>query len=57
MHGVYKPGNVKLTPSILDASQKFVSEKFGLPAVSGLRIPRWLRFHSGRDPPSPSPTA
>ena len=34
VHGVYKPGNVKLTPSILDASQKFVSEKFGLPAKS-----------------------
>ena len=34
MHGVYKPGNVKLTPSILDASQKYVSEKFGLPAKS-----------------------
>ncbi|MGL5309212.1 MAG: class II fructose-bisphosphate aldolase, partial [Plesiomonas shigelloides] len=34
VHGVYKPGNVKLTPSILDASQKYVSEKFGLPAKS-----------------------
>jgi fructose-bisphosphate aldolase, class II, yeast/E. coli subtype len=32
VHGVYKPGNVKLTPSILDASQKYVSEKFALPA-------------------------
>jgi fructose-bisphosphate aldolase, class II len=32
VHGVYKPGNVKLTPKILDNSQKFVSEKFGLPA-------------------------
>ncbi len=31
VHGVYKPGNVKLTPSILDASQKFVSEKYGVP--------------------------
>jgi fructose-bisphosphate aldolase class II len=31
VHGVYKPGNVKLTPSILDASQKYCSEKFGLP--------------------------
>ena len=30
VHGVYKPGNVKLTPKILDNSQKFVSEKFGL---------------------------
>jgi fructose-bisphosphate aldolase class II len=32
VHGVYKPGNVKLTPSILDNSQKFVSEKYGIPA-------------------------
>ncbi|MFQ3230379.1 class II fructose-bisphosphate aldolase [Reinekea sp.] len=31
VHGVYKPGNVKLTPSILDASQKYCSEKFSLP--------------------------
>lgn len=31
VHGVYSPGNVKLTPSILDNSQKFVSEKFGVP--------------------------
>ena len=30
VHGVYKPGNVKLTPKILDNSQKYVSEKFGL---------------------------
>ncbi|MCT4560714.1 MAG: class II fructose-bisphosphate aldolase [Crocinitomicaceae bacterium] len=29
VHGVYKPGNVKLTPKILDNSQKFVEEKFG----------------------------
>ncbi|MFY0665731.1 MAG: class II fructose-bisphosphate aldolase [Natronospirillum sp.] len=34
VHGVYKPGNVKLTPVILDNSQKYVSEKFGLPAKS-----------------------
>ena len=30
VHGVYKPGNVKLTPKILDNSQKYVEEKFGL---------------------------
>lgn len=30
VHGVYKPGNVKLTPTILRDSQKFVSEKHGL---------------------------
>ena len=34
VHGVYKPGNVVLTPKILDNSQKFVSEKFGLPDKS-----------------------
>lgn len=30
VHGVYKPGNVQLTPKILDNSQKYCSEKFGL---------------------------
>ncbi len=30
VHGVYKPGNVKLTPKILKNSQEFVSEKYGL---------------------------
>ena len=30
VHGVYKPGNVKLTPKILDNSQKYVQEKFGV---------------------------
>ncbi|MDX9882869.1 MAG: class II fructose-bisphosphate aldolase [Prolixibacteraceae bacterium] len=30
VHGVYKPGNVKLTPKILDNSQKFISAKHGL---------------------------
>lgn len=29
VHGVYKPGNVKLTPKILDNSQKFIEEKHG----------------------------
>ena len=28
VHGVYKPGNVSLTPKILDNSQKFIEEKF-----------------------------
>ena len=31
VHGVYKPGNVKLTPKILENSQKFISQKFNLP--------------------------
>ncbi|MEJ6122419.1 class II fructose-bisphosphate aldolase [Vibrio sp. 2-Bac 85] len=34
VHGVYKPGNVKLTPTILRDSQKFVSEKHNLPTNS-----------------------
>jgi fructose-bisphosphate aldolase class II len=29
VHGVYKPGNVVLTPSILDNSQKYIQQKFG----------------------------
>lgn len=29
VHGVYKPGNVKLTPKILKNSQEFVQQKFG----------------------------
>jgi len=29
VHGVYKPGNVHLTPKILDNSQKYIQEKFG----------------------------
>ena len=28
VHGVYKPGNVVLTPKILDNSQKFIEEKY-----------------------------
>lgn len=30
VHGVYKPGNVVLTPKILKNSQAFVSEKYGV---------------------------
>ncbi len=30
VHGVYKPGNVKLTPKILKNSQEFVSKKYGV---------------------------
>ncbi len=30
VHGVYKPGNVELTPKILKNSQEFVQNKFGL---------------------------
>jgi fructose-bisphosphate aldolase class II len=34
VHGVYKPGNVVLTPTILRDSQAYCTEKFGLPANS-----------------------
>ncbi|MDC0635205.1 class II fructose-bisphosphate aldolase [Flavobacteriaceae bacterium] len=30
VHGVYKPGNVKLTPKILKNSQKYITEKYGV---------------------------
>ena len=30
VHGVYKPGNVKLTPKILKNSQDYISKKYGL---------------------------
>jgi fructose-bisphosphate aldolase class II len=31
VHGVYKPGNVKLTPEILKNSQEYISNKYGVP--------------------------
>ena len=31
VHGVYKPGNVKLTPKILKNSQEYISQKYNLP--------------------------
>ena len=42
VHGVYKPGNVKLTPKILDNSQNYVEEKFGLD-----KKPLYFVFHGG----------
>jgi fructose-bisphosphate aldolase class II len=42
VHGVYKPGNVVLTPKILDNSQKYVQEKFGTSAK-----PINFVFHGG----------
>jgi fructose-bisphosphate aldolase class II len=47
VHGVYKPGNVVLTPTILQESQAYVSDKFGL-AHNSLNFV----FHggSGSDP-------
>ncbi|CAM1340191.1 class II fructose-bisphosphate aldolase [Tenacibaculum amylolyticum] len=31
VHGVYKPGNVKLTPKILKNSQEYISENYNVP--------------------------
>jgi fructose-bisphosphate aldolase class II len=42
VHGVYKPGNVQLKPSILDASQKYVQQKFGT-----AEKPIFFVFHGG----------
>jgi fructose-bisphosphate aldolase class II len=42
VHGVYKPGNVKLTPTILRDSQAYVAEKFGTDAQ-----PLNFVFHGG----------
>ncbi|NKY17090.1 class II fructose-bisphosphate aldolase [Tsukamurella spumae] len=44
VHGVYKPGNVKLRPSVLGDGQKVASEKLGLPAGSK---PFSFVFHGG----------
>ncbi|HEY9204154.1 MAG TPA: class II fructose-bisphosphate aldolase [Sulfurimonas sp.] len=42
VHGVYKPGNVVLTPKILDNSQKYIEEKF-----STAQKPVNFVFHGG----------
>jgi fructose-bisphosphate aldolase class II len=44
VHGVYKPGNVKLRPEILKEGQDVVAQKFGLPDGSK---PFNLVFHGG----------
>jgi fructose-bisphosphate aldolase class II len=44
VHGVYKPGNVKLRPEILKAAQEAVAQKLGL--EDGAR-PFDLVFHGG----------
>lgn len=43
VHGVYKPGNVKLTPTILRDSQKYISENFSTPVEN----PLYFVFHGG----------
>ncbi len=42
VHGVYKPGNVKLTPIILDNSQKYIQTKYTTDAK-----PVFFVFHGG----------
>ncbi|TQS35654.1 hypothetical protein Golomagni_03920 [Golovinomyces magnicellulatus] len=43
VHGVYKPGNVKLHPELLGKHQKFVQEAMGLEQIK----PIFLVFHGG----------
>ena len=43
VHGVYKPGNVVLTPIILDNSQKYIQEKF----ATASNKPVNFVFHGG----------
>ncbi len=42
VHGVYKPGNVQLTPKILDNSQKYIEEE-----ISAEKKPVNFVFHGG----------
>ena len=51
VHGVYKPGNVKLTPHILKDGQAAVAEKFGTGSN-----PLDLVFHGGSGSPSKKST-
>merc|ERR1712187_757737 len=41
VHGVYKPGNVKLRPELLDEFQKYAEEK------TGVKKPYFFVFHGG----------
>src|SRR5690606_28105955 len=43
VHGVYKPGNVKLQPVILHNSQQYIREKFNLTAEKPVNFV----FHGG----------
>jgi fructose-bisphosphate aldolase, class II len=50
VHGVYKPGNVKLTPTILRDSQQYMAGEVHHRTESGrLRVPRRLGLDGGRD--------
>lgn len=43
VHGVYKPGNVKLQPAILGNSQKYIAKKLR----TGVKQPVFFVFHGG----------
>ncbi|MGP1954327.1 MAG: class II fructose-bisphosphate aldolase [Arsenophonus sp. NC-QC1-MAG3] len=43
VHGVYKKGNVQLTPKILKNSQEYIAQKFNLPTINNLNFV----FHGG----------
>jgi fructose-bisphosphate aldolase class II len=48
VHGVYKPGNVKLRPEILKAAQEAIVDKYGADAGFGPKaLPLDLVFHGG----------
>jgi fructose-bisphosphate aldolase class II len=47
VHGVYKPGNVKLTPTILRDAQAYVAEKFGTDSSVDGGKPVNFVFHGG----------
>merc|ERR1719409_1473214 len=44
VHGVYKPGNVKLQPELLDSFQTYAEQKLGQPKGSK---PLFFVFHGG----------
>ncbi len=46
VHGVYKPGNVKLEPKILDKAQKYIADKLGEDAPEN-KMPVAFVFHGG----------
>merc|ERR1712151_547140 len=46
VHGVYKPGNVKLEPEILNRAQEYISDKLG-DAAPADRKPVKFVFHGG----------
>jgi fructose-bisphosphate aldolase class II len=47
VHGVYKPGNVKLRPSILKDIQDAVAARYGIESRDGQAKPFDLVFHGG----------